>query len=342
MPVDDPAAALRWAAGLSLVTAVTALVAAGAEIWRFVLLLQGRTLVLSGAVVRASDVLVAASGLAVVTSGVLMAAFAVPALVRTHHAAARRLGYAPARSGPGIVARLLVPIWSIYGAGQIVIEIDRMLAQRPHAGSNPARDTESAGQPGPARGSWVVKAWWLSWIVSALLITVTLARGLGGSLQAIADTVELHIAVDLVAALVAALAAVILLRFARAFTDRTTEYDNWVVQPPGPTRLPDGSSPSTVVPGELRSAGGRAPVGYRDRVSKKTQRRTTGSTTALHADQPAGDNPRRPCPCGSGKRYKACHGSADRDMIVTRPFADLAAEPELIALREFLPLATAP
>ncbi len=54
-------------------------------------------------------------------------------------------------------------------------------------------------------------------------------------------------------------------------------------------------------------------------------------------------NPRHPCPCGSGRRYKACHGSADAaDLIVTRPFAGLAAETELIALREFLPAASAP
>ncbi|MFC5996189.1 DUF5926 family protein [Pseudonocardia hispaniensis] len=54
-----------------------------------------------------------------------------------------------------------------------------------------------------------------------------------------------------------------------------------------------------------------------------------------------GENPRRPCPCGSGKRYKACHGSGD-DVIVTRPFAGLAAEPDLVAMREFLPSAVAP
>ncbi|MGI5126681.1 DUF5926 family protein [Pseudonocardia sp. CA-107938] len=54
-----------------------------------------------------------------------------------------------------------------------------------------------------------------------------------------------------------------------------------------------------------------------------------------------GDNPRRPCPCGSGKRYKACHGAGD-DVIVTRPFAGLAIEPDLIAMREFLPSGTAP
>jgi hypothetical protein len=61
-------------------------------------------------------------------------------------------------------------------------------------------------------------------------------RGLGGSLQAIADTVELHIAVDLVAAVVAGLGAVIAFRFAGLLTDRPSEFDSWVVQPPEPTR----------------------------------------------------------------------------------------------------------
>ena len=55
-------------------------------------------------------------------------------------------------------------------------------------------------------------------------------------------------------------------------------------------------------------------------------------------------NPRQACPCGSGKRYKACHGEPGgaRDVIVSRPFDGLAAECQLIALREFVPSATAP
>ncbi|RRO13814.1 hypothetical protein EIL87_22845 [Saccharopolyspora rhizosphaerae] len=60
--------------------------------------------------------------------------------------------------------------------------------------------------------------------------------------------------------------------------------------------------------------------------------------------QPEGAvGPRQPCPCGSGKRYKACHGKAGgaADVIVTRPFEGLAAECELVALREFVPSATA-
>ncbi|RCW47292.1 SEC-C motif-containing protein [Halopolyspora algeriensis] len=64
------------------------------------------------------------------------------------------------------------------------------------------------------------------------------------------------------------------------------------------------------------------------------------------AEQPGtegGTGRRQPCPCGSGKRYKACHGAAGgaANVIVSRPFAGLAAECELVALREFVPSATA-
>jgi hypothetical protein len=57
-----------------------------------------------------------------------------------------------------------------------------------------------------------------------------------------------------------------------------------------------------------------------------------------------GINPRQACPCGSGKRYKACHGltGGPVEVAVGRPFEGLAGECELIALREFVPSATAP
>jgi hypothetical protein len=69
-------------------------------------------------------------------------------------------------------------------------------------------------------------------------------------------------------------------------------------------------------------------------MAKKTRVREAAATSP-------GENPRRPCPCGSGKRYKACHGAGD-DVIVIRPFDGLAAECDLVAMREFLPSATAP
>jgi hypothetical protein len=54
--------------------------------------------------------------------------------------------------------------------------------------------------------------------------------------------------------------------------------------------------------------------------------------------------PRQPCPCGSGKRYKACHGdpSGAPQTFVSRPFERLAGECDIIALRELVPAATAP
>jgi len=53
---------------------------------------------------------------------------------------------------------------------------------------------------------------------------------------------------------------------------------------------------------------------------------------------------REPCPCGSGKRYKACHGRAARQQearLVTRPFEGLPAEADWVAMRELVPAATA-
>ena len=53
--------------------------------------------------------------------------------------------------------------------------------------------------------------------------------------------------------------------------------------------------------------------------------------------------PRQPCPCGSGRRYKACHGSSRADrMIQVRPFQGRVDETEWVALREIVPAATAP
>lgn len=49
--------------------------------------------------------------------------------------------------------------------------------------------------------------------------------------------------------------------------------------------------------------------------------------------------PRQPCPCGSGRRYKSCHGAGD--VAVARPFQGLAGECDWVALRELVPSATA-
>ncbi len=54
--------------------------------------------------------------------------------------------------------------------------------------------------------------------------------------------------------------------------------------------------------------------------------------------------PRQPCPCGSGRRYKACHGSSGGapEVYVSRPFEGLPSECDIVALRNLVPAATAP
>jgi hypothetical protein len=53
---------------------------------------------------------------------------------------------------------------------------------------------------------------------------------------------------------------------------------------------------------------------------------------------------REPCPCGSGRRYKACHGrglASAGEALVRRPFAGLADEGDWVAMREIVPSASA-
>ena len=73
-------------------------------------------------------------------------------------------------------------------------------------------------------------------------------------------------------------------------------------------------------------------------MGKRSRDRQRTSETS-----PGEVGPRQPCPCGSGRRYKACHGSAGgaTSVFVRRPFAGLAAECDLVAMREFLPSGTA-
>ena len=68
-------------------------------------------------------------------------------------------------------------------------------------------------------------------------------------------------------------------------------------------------------------------------------------TKARDLATPTGEvGPRQPCPCGSGKRYKACHGAPGgaTDVYVGRPFEGLPSECDVIAMRELVPAATAP
>src|SRR3954468_7398348 len=68
------------------------------------------------------------------------------------------------------------------------------------------------------------------------------------------------------------------------------------------------------------------------------------SATRKRPAAPAADSgvtPKAPCPCGSGRRYKHCHGSGYAPPV-TRPFEGLPGEEHWVALRELVPAATVP
>jgi hypothetical protein len=73
----------------------------------------------------------------------------------------------------------------------------------------------------------------------------------------------------------------------------------------------------------------------RPQTKASTPQRTDGDVPVVGA--------REPCPCGSGRRYKACHGRAAAHAVtelVRRPFEGLPAEADWVALRELVPAAT--
>lgn len=79
-------------------------------------------------------------------------------------------------------------------------------------------------------------------------------------------------------------------------------------------------------------------------MGKRSRVKTRSESAAAESAGAGAVGPRQPCPCGSGRRYKACHGSASgpAPVFVARPFEGLAAECDLVALRELVPAATAP
>lgn len=80
-----------------------------------------------------------------------------------------------------------------------------------------------------------------------------------------------------------------------------------------------------------------------------TRARPPGRAATASAGSGAGEpvpvvGGREPCPCGSGRRYKACHGKHPAAAVPAsaRPFAGRPDEADLVALREVVPSATAP
>jgi len=77
-------------------------------------------------------------------------------------------------------------------------------------------------------------------------------------------------------------------------------------------------------------------------VAKKSRTRASAASEPLPLYDGQVVGPREPCPCGSGKRYKVCHGAPGATTFVKRPFEGLPNECDIVAMRELVPAATAP
>lgn len=186
---------LLWA------TTAVALLAAGAEVWRYVLLLASRDGALSAEAVAASDALVASAGTVAPILTLVVGVLMVLWTVRAAQAAADRAKVRPSRSTRAIVLGWLVPGINLSVPGSVLAEIEHGALGLP-----------ADRRPHPSR---MLLVWWALWVVSVVLTVVVLLWSLRDGVQARADGVVLHAVLDLLAAVTAGVTARLVLKLTR-------------------------------------------------------------------------------------------------------------------------------
>ncbi|HET9138030.1 DUF4328 domain-containing protein [Actinophytocola sp.] len=189
--VDQVRSLARQAVPMLWVVAVTALIAAAAEIWRYVLLVQSRTAALSRATVEFSDGLVGTGAVLCIAFALVAACLTVWWLLAARSAAADLAGVGPARPSWQVLVGLVIPGVNLVVPGSALAELEHTVLRRP-----------VEQRPRPSR---LVLAWWVAWWVSGLLCTAALLWRLRTGVQAQADGVLLHALTYLAAAVVAVL-----------------------------------------------------------------------------------------------------------------------------------------
>lgn len=181
--------------------AVLAIVAVGAETWRYTLLVRSRHTALGVDTVSASDALVLIVSLLTFLFGLGAIGVTVWWLLTARGAAQEGSGREPARGMWQTLVGIFVPLLNLVMAGSVLAELE-------HA----AGDGSVLRRPRPSR---LVAAWWGVWIGNELLLIVTIVRRFGGSMQAQADAVLLNAVLNASAAVLAILTAVVVHRVTR-------------------------------------------------------------------------------------------------------------------------------
>jgi hypothetical protein len=201
----DPLSATRTTLGslvpLLWAAATVAVLAAGAEVWRYVLLLDSRDEALSARVVAMSDALVSAAGTVAPLLAVLAGIRLVLWTVRASRAAADAAGVRPAHGFRAIALGWAVPGLNLAVPGSVLAEIEHTALGRP-----------ADERPRPSR---LLLVWWALWAAGVVFGIVVLLLSLRSGVQARADGVVLHALVDLLAAVTAGYTAVLVVRLTR-------------------------------------------------------------------------------------------------------------------------------
>ncbi|MEO7195028.1 MAG: DUF4328 domain-containing protein [Pseudonocardiaceae bacterium] len=201
-PADEQVRALAaLAVPLLVVTAVLALGTAGAEAWRYALLLDSRTDAVPAGPLYASDALVVTGGVLSLLCSLLAGAVTLGWLVHANTAAAQAAAVTPARPGWRLVVGVVVPGLNLVVPGAALAEVEHAAL-----GQDPQR------RPRPSR---LVIGWWVSWAAGLVLSGAAILWNLRGGVQARADGVLLHVATDLMAGVVAITTIVVIRRLTR-------------------------------------------------------------------------------------------------------------------------------
>ncbi len=185
--VGGHASAMMWA------LAALSLIAAGGEVWRYVLLLQSRNGALADRLVATSDAVVTIAAVLALAFAVLAAVVTVWWLLLARHAAAESAEQTLPRRDWQVLVYLLVPGVNLAMAGVILAELEHHVLHRP-----------ADERPTPTRAT---KIWWAAWVVGGLLFAATMIWRFRNGVQSQADGVILSALTDLAAAAVAVLTA---------------------------------------------------------------------------------------------------------------------------------------
>src|SRR4051812_31768120 len=189
-PRDSVAAEkMRGLAGVAVpllgLTALLVVVTAGAEAWRYALLLDSRFDAVSAGPLHVSDALVVTGGVVSLLSSLLAGAVTVGWLVHASAAAAQAAEVTRTRRSWQLVAGVLLPGVNLVLPGAALAELEHAAL-----GADPTR------RPRP---SPLILGWWAAWTAGLLMAGITLLWSLREGVQARADGVLLHVATDLLA-----------------------------------------------------------------------------------------------------------------------------------------------